>query len=127
MIILGQTMGNTADSLQLGILAYNTQDYQLALDIFEHVLRRDSLNSEVEKNLGLTHLAMGDFDEAVRYFENLSARRGLQVNQGKFLHAMALLKRGNAEDLKLAEKLLKEVVNLQLAGYLEAKRWLDSF
>ena len=84
MIILGQTMGNTADSQQLGILAYNTQDYRLALDIFKHVLRRDSLNSEGEKNLGLTHLAMGDFDEAARYFENLSARRGLQVNRGNF-------------------------------------------
>ncbi len=123
---LGQTMGGVADSLQLGILAYNIQDYQEAEDIFEDVLLRQPSNSEAVKNLGLTHLAKGEYEQALEYFERLATRKDLYANQGKFFQAMVLLKRGNSEDLNLAEKLLKEVVNLQLEGNLVAKRWLES-
>jgi len=123
---LGQTMGGAEDSLQLGIVSYNAQDYEVAQTIFEDILQRDPLNSEAEKILGLTHLAKNEFDQALGYFENLASRNELYVNQGKFFQAMVLLKRGNTEDLDLVEKLLKEVVNLQLAGHLEAKRWLES-
>jgi hypothetical protein len=60
------------------------------------------------------------------HFEKLASRRDLFTNQGKFLQAMALLKRGNSQDIYLAEILLNEVVNLQLAGHFEAKKWLES-
>lgn len=122
---LGQSMDGAGDSLQLGIVAYNIQDYQVAQAIFEDVLLRDPLNSEAEKNLGLTHLAKEDYDIALDYFEKL-ASRDLHVNQGKFFQAMVLLKRGDSEDIYLAEILLNEVVNMQLAGYSEANKWLES-
>lgn len=123
---LGQTMNGGTDSLQLGILAYNTEDYQVAQIIFENILLKDYLNSEAEKNLGLTYLASEEYDAALVHFEKLASRTDLFTNQGKFFQAMALLKRGNYQDIYLAEILLNEVVNMQLAGHFEAKKWLES-
>lgn len=123
---LEKTMSGSSDSLQLGIAAYEAEKFQLAQVIFEDVLQRDSLNSEAERNLGLTHLAQEEFDQALNYFEKL-ASKDLQYNEGKFFQAMVLLKRGNPEDFYLAEILLNEVVNLHLARKKEAKRWLEAF
>ncbi|WP_158859903.1 hypothetical protein [Lunatibacter salilacus] len=70
-------------------------------------------------------MAQDEFDQALIYFEKL-ASRDLHSNEGKFLQAMALLKTGDSEDFYLAEILLSEVVNLQLARNKEAKRWLEA-
>jgi len=121
---LSQTMDASRDSLQLGIAAYNSQDYRRALALFEGVRRHDLTNSDAKKYTGLTYLQTKQYDKALERFQELSALKGLYSNSGDFLQAVTLLQRYNPGDKERAKELLQKVVQENEEGSKQAKEWL---
>src|SRR5690606_12359777 len=121
---LSQTMDATPDSLQLGISAYNNEDYARALQFFQAVLDKQPENSEAIKNIGLVHLVYGDFEEAIQHFDRLAAVENLYSNPGNFLKAVTLMRRNESGDKQEAKQLLEQVVRENAAGSEQAKEWL---
>ncbi|EON75976.1 hypothetical protein ADIS_3564 [Lunatimonas lonarensis] len=122
--VLGQTMGMESD-LQVAIEAYNKKEYTQAVHLFESLLEQDSQNSELLKNMGLSYLAINDFQSALEVFDRLANVPGLHVNEGMFLYAMTLLLRGDDVDLEEAEKMLNTVVREGKSGSVQAAQWLE--
>lgn len=122
---LGQTMGaaDSTSQIQQGIAAYNAKDYVRAEQIFGKLARNPVPQPEVIKNLGITFLATGKYDQAVVAFHALAGFK-LYSNPGLFYQAIALMKRNKADDLAEAKKILNEVVQKDLEGSNEAKIWL---
>ncbi len=122
---LGQTMGDQ-DVMQSGIAAYNEGDYETAKLNFNQVLEADPQNSEAIKNLGVTHLAVREFDGALIQFEHLASREDLFSNPGVFLQALTLLRRNESGDEAQARSLLQRVSDENLAGASQARDWLNA-
>ncbi|TKK67261.1 tetratricopeptide repeat protein [Ilyomonas limi] len=122
--ILSQTMDASRDSLQLGIAAYNSQDYQRALMLFEGVRRNDAANSDAKKYAGLAYLQTKNYDKALECFKELSGMKGLYSNSGDFLQAVTLLQRNNPGDKESAKALLQKVVQENKEGSKQASEWL---
>jgi tetratricopeptide (TPR) repeat protein len=122
---LGQTMGNGQDSLQLAIAAYNEKNYHLAQSYLEELLEKRPSDSEVLKNLGLTHLAKQEYPQALVYFRKLAERSDLLNNSGLFLQALTLLIRDGDGDREEARDKLQQVVATQSEGSLKASEWLE--
>ncbi|NHE58502.1 tetratricopeptide repeat protein [Cyclobacterium plantarum] len=127
LLQLGQTMGSSQDSLQLGIAAYNKKEYDLAQAYFEGLLEKEPENAEVLKNLGLAQLANGEYDNAIAQFERLSQRDDLLNNPGLFFHAITLLIRNEKGDREMAKDKLEQVVAAQSEGSRLAAEWLEGF
>ncbi|WP_439483477.1 tetratricopeptide repeat protein [Cyclobacterium plantarum] len=124
LLQLGQTMGSSQDSMQLGIAAYNQKEYGLAQAYFEGLLDQQPANAEALKNLGLSHLSRKEFDLALIYFDQLAERNDLASNAGRFLKALTFLIRNEPGDLENAQTNLKRVVEQQSEGYELAVEWL---
>ena len=77
------------------------------------------------KNLGLTYLARGEYNKALRQFEILSDRDDIYVNAGPFYKAVTLMMRSAPGDEEVAKEILQEVVQKQLPGHKVASGWLD--
>lgn len=114
-------MSSTADSLQMGISAYNAGDLEKAQVIFGELLKRDSLDTTAEEYAGIVSLRRGDYDQAIKHFHRLSTRTDLVANPGKFYEALALLSRNRPLDKSKAENLLKEVKADKLEGWKEVE------
>ncbi|WP_316794125.1 hypothetical protein [Pedobacter frigoris] len=120
---LSVTMGTTGQ-LQQAIAAFNKKEYPKAIGLFE-ILKNDSAyRSEALKNLGITYLVTGAYDEAIAAFDELS-KMDLYTNPGLFYRSIALLNKGDKESLRQAKIDLEQVVSKDLAGSKEAKVWLD--
>ena len=122
--ILSLTMDASHDSLQLGIEAYNNQDYQRALSFFEGVRHNDPANSDVKKYAGLAYLQTKNYDKALKCFQELTAMGG-SYNSGDILSAITLMQRDGPGDEAKAKQLLHKVVNEKEDGAVQAKDWLD--
>jgi tetratricopeptide (TPR) repeat protein len=125
MLQLNITMGGEKDSLQLGIAAFNSKQYNEAEKIFAVLTNRPSTSAEAVKNLGTVYLVTGRFDDAVTQFDKLASQPDLFVNPGLFYKAIALLQRSAPGDKESAKQLLEEVVKKDLPGSKEAKEWLQ--
>lgn len=124
---LSQTMGSAEEGIQQGIAAYNQGEYEMAAGIFSGILDDEPDNSGALKNLGLSFLAMEDYDSALHAFEQYGSIPDLFVNDGLIMQAMTLLMRGEGEDLEKAKNLLKEVVSGNHPGKVQAEVWLKKF
>lgn len=122
---LSTTMSSSEDSLQLGIARYNEGRYEDAKTIFISLAKRGNLAAESTKYLGITHLKLEEFDEAIDQFDKLGSHTQLYANPAKFYTAITLMKRAEGNDIDEAKRLLQEVVNEKLSGYKEAEVWLD--
>jgi len=116
---LNTQMSSNADSLQMGVNSYNTDNLEKAQGIFDQLLQRDSGNAEAQKYAGIVSLRRGDYDQAIEHFHRLGLRTDLIANPGKFYEALALLQRNLPLDKKAAENLLKEVKAAKLEGSKE--------
>ncbi len=124
---LGQTMDSTPDSLQLGIAAYNNQEYNNAIQLFQGVQENQPGNAEAIKNIGLSYIMKNDFDLALQKFDELIAIENLYSNEGLFLKALTLMQRDEKGDKEEAKILLEQVVKVEEAGSEQAKEWLKKF
>lgn len=124
---LSVTMGSGEDSLQLGISAYNKEDYSEAEKIFSALVNQESQKTEATKYLGLTYLKTERYNEAIAQFEKLSSYTHLFANSGPFYKAVALMKRGNSADGEEAKKLLQEVIADDLPGRKQAEEWMEKW
>ncbi|MBW3468499.1 hypothetical protein [Arthrospiribacter ruber] len=122
---LSQTMGATEDKIQNGIAAYNQKNYQGAKVYFYEALESSPNDSEAIKYLGLTHLALKEYDEALLNFENLASIPNLYINPGMFYQALTLMLRNETGDLERAKGLLGNVIANNAEGSRQAKEWLD--
>jgi hypothetical protein len=113
-------MDGNADSLQMGLRFFNEQKLSEAQLIFEDILRRKHSDSEAIKYAGITALRLKKYDKAIGYFQALSKQTNLYSNPGKFYEALALMKQ-QPVNKKEVEILLKEVIDNNLEGNLEAK------
>ncbi|TAF29716.1 MAG: hypothetical protein EAZ70_01100 [Runella slithyformis] len=118
---LSTQMGNSNDSLQTGVSAFNSGDLTKAKAIFGALLTRDSLNAEAQKYAGIVALRRQDYDKAIKHFHSLGTRTDLAANPGKFYEALALLRRDLPLDKFKAENLLKEIKAAKLDGWKEVE------
>lgn len=123
---LSQTMGATEDKIQNGIAAYNQKNYPRAKEYFYEALESSPNDSEAIKYLGLTHLALKEYDEALLNFENLASIPNLYSNPGMFYQALTLMMRNETGDLDRAKELLGNVIANNAEGSRQAKEWLDN-
>jgi tetratricopeptide (TPR) repeat protein len=119
---LGLNMGSS-DSLQAGIAAYNSRSYPQAERLFKLLINKQETAPEAVKYLGLTHLAMKQYSEALENFDQLSGM-SLHTNPGAFYKALTLMARSEGSDTQQAKKTLQEIINKNLYGNQEARNWI---
>lgn len=119
---LGLNMGKS-DSLQAGISAYNSKSFSEAERIFKSIASKKEANPEALEDLGLTYLAMGRYDEALKSFDKLSVM-SLHINRGPFYKAITLMARSKGTDNQQAKKILQEIINKNLYGQQHARNWV---
>jgi tetratricopeptide (TPR) repeat protein len=113
---LGVTMGSSADSLQMGIAAYNNKNYNDAERIFQSLSNKRDPDPEAIKNLGILYLTTKNYDKAIAHFDLLAQQKELFANPALFYKALALLKRSTGDDRETAKQILKEVHQRNLPG-----------
>lgn len=121
--VLSVQMDGQADSLQQVISQYNKGNYTDAASMADELLSREPQNAEVQKIAGIVSLIKGDYDKAIDHFHQLGNQKALFSNPGRFYEAIARLQRGEPLDKKLADSLLKEVIDGNLEGKEEAVKW----
>lgn len=124
---LSATMNASQDSLQLGISAFNQQNYAAAEEIFRSLTNQEKLTAESIKNLGILYLVTGEYDKAIQEFDVLAGFSNLRANPGAFYKAVTLMKRDERGDAEKAREILGEVINKNLSGSKEAEEWVKKF
>ncbi len=114
------------DSLELGKQLYNKGKLTEALTLFENIPDTDSSKNLAIEYSGIVSLRLEQYDKAIRYFTQLENIR-LEVNPGKFYHALALMKRNLPGDEEEAKKLLEDVDKNKLTKRDIAKEWLENW
>jgi tetratricopeptide (TPR) repeat protein len=123
---LSHTMDGSKDSLQKGIEAYNSGDYDAALSLFEAVYNAHPDNSEAKEYTGLSYLMKKEYSKALVHFNELADKK-LFSNPGLFLKAVTLLERDEKGDREAAKSLLEQVRNERLEGKKQAEEWLKKW
>ena len=121
---LSATMSEGSDSLQQGIAAYNTKDYNKAERIIRALSKDKKYMVEATKDLGLTFLVRQQYDNALEQFEALTDNDSLYANPGPFYKAVTLMQRSRPGDEEAAKLILQDVVKKQLPGHKVASGWL---
>ncbi len=124
---LSQNMDASTDSLQQGIAAYNKEDYDKALLLFQKVFEAHKDNSDAKKYLGIIYLVKKDYDNALIHFDELAQKQELFSNPGLFLKALTLLERNKENDKDAAKRLLQQVVTQKLEHSKEAEELLKKW
>jgi hypothetical protein len=119
---LGLNMGSS-DNLQAGISAYNAKQYTLAERLFQSASEQQKTDSKAIEYLGLTHLAIKQYDQALKDFDHLAAMP-LYSNPGLFYKALTLMERSEGTDMENAKTILQEVATKNLYGNKDARIWI---
>ena len=125
LIELSPVLG-TEDSLEIGKTMYNNGNFVNALQIFEALLERGISHDEIIRYAGITSLRLEKYDKALTYFKDLENIH-LEINQGKLLRALTLMKRNQPGDKEEAKIILKSIVDQELYGKDIAANWLKEF
>jgi tetratricopeptide (TPR) repeat protein len=113
-----------AAQLQQGVAFFNAKQYEKARQIFQKLSADPATRPEAVRNLGITYLVTGDYNNAILQFDAL-AKMDLYINPALFYKAVVLMKRGQDGDRIAATKYLKQVVERDLPGSREAIIWLE--
>jgi tetratricopeptide (TPR) repeat protein len=119
---LSLNMGG-ADSLQIGMSAYNSKLYTNAEQVFKSLANKQNPSPDAIEDLGLTYLSQKRYDEALKSFDQLSAM-SLHINKGKFYKALTLMARLQGTDKQQAKQILQEIIDKNLYGEQEARNWI---
>src|SRR5690606_24175861 len=103
-------LGNEEASLQSAVQAYNQQQYEQSIEVADTYLANHPQDAEALKVLGLAYLQLGAYNEALSYFQQLSAQTQLYSNPGKYYEALGHLLRKQPGDEETARELLNEVI-----------------
>jgi len=122
---LAVTMSADADSLQRGLEEANAGNLTEADALLTHLLGRQPTNADALRYAGILSLRRGQYETALRRFEQLSRRTDLVVNPGLFYQALTRLKRDGPGDADQAKVLLQRVINQQSEGDTDAQALLD--
>lgn len=120
---LSQTMGNDTDALQQGVALYNQGKIKQAEQVFEARLTHAPKDTEALKFAGIAAMRLKKYDEAIRYFQQLS-QTDIYENPGPFYEALARVQRNRSDDQATAQELLKRVVQENLPGKTQAAEWM---
>jgi len=118
-------LGDEEVSLQGAIQAYNQQQYEATITLADTYLAQRPADTEALKVLGLAHLQKGEYDQALDYFQQLSAQTALYSNPGKYYEALTYLLRKADGDEVQAKQLLQEVIAKDLEGKQDALKLLE--
>jgi len=121
---LSVQMDANADSLQQAINAFNQGEYMRTIQYTDAILARDPDNAEARKVAGIVSLKQKDYDKAITCFHQLGEQKNLFSNPGKFYEAIARIQRGLPLDKKLADSLLRQVIDGNLEGKDEVEKWV---
>ncbi|MFC5408373.1 tetratricopeptide repeat protein [Larkinella bovis] len=115
-------MGGPADSLTIGIDAYNQGRWAEAGAVFETLLQREPTQLQLLEYAGVVALHAKKYDQAITHFHRLGRQTALYGNPGFFLEALSYLKRGQPMDKIRAKKLLRTVIQDNLEGKYAAEQ-----
>jgi tetratricopeptide (TPR) repeat protein len=113
-----------ADSMQTGLDLYNSGRFPEALQQFEGILGRDSLNPAALLDAGIVSLRMGNYDQALDFFRKLAFHTDPNLNPALFFEALTLMKRNRDGDTDLAKQVLKRIVQQDLNKKKDAQELL---
>ena len=119
------TMSSAPDSIQAGLQLYNSGRLNEALLLFEKVIQQDSASTEPKEYAGIVSLRLGNYDQAIGYFQQLEAQTNLFTNPGFLYHAITLLKRNLPGDTEQAKQILKAVIEKNQEGKEVAAQLLE--
>ena len=125
LIELSPVLG-TEDSLEIGKTMYNKGNFVNALQIFEALLERGISHDEIIRYAGIASLQLEKYDKALTYFKELENIH-LEINQGKLLHALTLMKRNQPGDKAEAKNVLQSIIDHELYGKDTAAKWIKEF
>jgi len=123
---ISQTMDASRDTLQLAIAAFNKRDYPTAGAMFEAYSNNHPDDLYALRYIGQTQLMRAEYDQAIKTFELLSAKKAYS-NPGLFLKGIALLGRNQPGDQEAARLLFRKVTDEHLEGEAQARQWLDKW
>ena len=112
------------DSMQTGIELYNSGRYPEALQQWEDILRRDSLHPSALLDAGIVSLRMGNYDQALTFFQKLASHADPSLSPAIFYQALTLMKRNRYGDADLAKQLLRRIVQQDLSRKGDAQELL---
>jgi tetratricopeptide (TPR) repeat protein len=118
-------LGDEEVSLQGAIQAYNQQHYENAIALASVYLAQHPTDADAFKVLGLAHLQKGEYDQALDYFQQLSAQVERYSNPGKYYESLSYLLRNQDGDEAKAQQLLEEVIAKDLEGKKDALKLLE--
>ncbi|HEY4323669.1 MAG TPA: tetratricopeptide repeat protein [Mucilaginibacter sp.] len=112
-----------SDSLQMGMSAYNSKSFADAERIFKSLASKKDANPDAIEDLGLTYLAMKQYDRALKSFDQLSVIP-LHINKGQFYKALTLMARSQGTDNQQAKQILQEIIDKNLYDNEDARNWI---
>jgi len=118
-------LGDEGQRLQGAIQAYNQQQYEPAITLTAIYLSQHPADAEALRVIGLAHLQKKEYDQALDYFQQLSAQTRLYSNPGKYYEGLTYLLRNQEGDKVQGRKLLEEVIANNLEGKQDAMKLLE--
>jgi len=123
LVHLSAKMG-VSDSLQTGLILYNSGNFPKALQQFEDILRTDTFNPTAILDAGIVSLRMGNYDKALDFFRRLASNTDPNLNPALFFEAVTLMKRNHDGDTGLAKQILNRIVQQDLYKKKDAQELL---
>ncbi|MFT3825334.1 MAG: hypothetical protein QM731_15560 [Chitinophagaceae bacterium] len=120
-------MASRKDSIDIGRNLFNDGKLNESLEQFKKLIRSDTSATYLKIYAGIVSLRLQQYDSAIVYFTQAESNTSDYTNRGKFLHAVALLKRNGPNDKQNARILLQQVVDDNLEGKEFAEKWLKKF
>ena len=99
---------NSPDSYQSAIINYRSGDYQSALKDLSDIFNKDTTAIMPRFFLGITHLAMGNYEQAVNYLIYISVTPGDFQKEALWYLGLTYLKTGEIEKSAQCFDLLKQ-------------------
>lgn len=123
---LGVPMRSDNDLLSKTKNLFNEVKLEEILITLESLLQKESSNYEALEIAGIAALRLEQYNKALGNFQKLeNFSQKLVSDPWKFYHALTLLKRNQPGDQGTARLLLRQVVDSDLEGKNNAKKWLQ--
>ena len=86
-----------ANSYTSAIESYNSKNYRAAERGFADAIQQDPMNISARFFMGITQIALGNYDQAETMLEDVISRQGEYVKEARWYLGLAYIKTGNPE------------------------------